>query len=119
MVEGHMDDGLTVSRAQEEENKSARVIRKCTSLISRFVKYATSSLTSGSVLYAVLSETNRALESLRMEGRNSNLWENISLAEVIKTLEDLIDYFAPPGEELGIDLASSKIVVYTYLCCRL
>lgn len=33
-----MDDGLTVSRAQEEENKSARVIRKCTSLISRFVK---------------------------------------------------------------------------------
>ena len=39
MVEGHMDDGLTMSRAQEEENKSARVIRKCTSLISRFVKY--------------------------------------------------------------------------------
>ena len=38
MVEGHMDDGLTMSRAQEEENKSARVIRKCTSLISRFVK---------------------------------------------------------------------------------
>ena len=34
-----MDDGLTVSRAQEEEDKSARVIRKCTSLISRFVKY--------------------------------------------------------------------------------
>ena len=38
MVEGHMDDGLTMSRAQEEEDKSARVIRKCTSLISRFVK---------------------------------------------------------------------------------
>uniref|UniRef100_X1Z8I7 Ryanodine receptor n=1 Tax=Capitella teleta TaxID=283909 RepID=X1Z8I7_CAPTE len=82
MVEGHMDDGLTVSRAQEEENKSARVIRKCTSLISRFVK---------------------ALESLRVEGRNSHLWENISLAEVIKTLEDLIDYFAPPGQDLGFE----------------
>jgi len=43
----------------------------------------------------------RALESLRTEGRTSRLWEDISLAEVIKTLEDLIDYFAPPGAELG------------------
>ena len=43
----------------------------------------------------------RALESLRTEGRGSRLWESISLAEVIKTLEDLIDYFAPPSEELG------------------
>jgi len=82
MVEGHMDDGLTMSRAQEEEDKSARVIRKCTSLISRFVK---------------------ALESLKTEGRNSRLWENISLAEVIKTLEDLIEYFAPPGDELEFE----------------
>ena len=43
----------------------------------------------------------RALESLKTEGRNSKLWESVSLAEVIKTLEDLIEYFAPPGEELG------------------
>ena len=43
----------------------------------------------------------RALESLKTEGRNSRLWETVSLAEVIKTLEDLIDYFAPPGPELG------------------
>jgi len=71
-----------MSRAQEEENKSARVIRKCTSLISRFVK---------------------ALESLKTEGRTSRLWEDISLAEVIKTLEDLIDYFAPPGQELDFE----------------
>jgi len=40
----------------------------------------------------------RALESLRTDGRNSRLWEDISLAEVIMTLEDLIDYFAPPGQ---------------------
>ena len=38
MVEGHMDDGVTASMAQEEESKSARVIRKCTSLITSFVK---------------------------------------------------------------------------------
>ena len=43
----------------------------------------------------------RALESLKTEGRYSKLWETISLAEVIKTLEDLIEYFAPPGEDLG------------------
>ncbi len=44
----------------------------------------------------------RALESLKTEGRSSHLWEMISLAEVIKTLEDLIDYFAPPGDDLGL-----------------
>ena len=80
LEEGHMDDGLTYSRAQKEENKSARVIRKCTSLIQKFVK---------------------ALESLKTEGRNSRLWETVSLAEVIKTLEDLIEYFAPPAADMG------------------
>jgi ryanodine receptor 2 len=38
LVEGHMDDGFTLSRAQEEESRSARVIRKCISLFSRFIK---------------------------------------------------------------------------------
>lgn len=39
LVEGHMDDGITFSRAQEEESRSARVIRKCQSLFNRFNKY--------------------------------------------------------------------------------
>jgi len=39
LVEGHMDDGITLSRAQEEESRSARVIRKCQSLFHRFNKY--------------------------------------------------------------------------------
>ena len=43
----------------------------------------------------------RALESLKTEGRNSRLWEDISLDEVIKILEDLIEYFAPPSEDMG------------------
>ena len=38
MLEGHMDDGLMLMRGQEEENKGAAVIRKCTSLINRFIK---------------------------------------------------------------------------------
>ena len=45
--------------------------------------------------------TGRVQESLRTEGRTSRLGENISLNEVIMTLEDLIDYFAPPGKKLG------------------
>ncbi|KAK3736855.1 hypothetical protein RRG08_000604 [Elysia crispata] len=75
LVEGHMDDGFTFSRAQEEESRSARVIRKCQSLF------------------------NRALDSLKTEGRTSPAWQRISLSEVIKCLEDLIDYFAQPGED--------------------
>ncbi|XP_048259812.1 ryanodine receptor-like isoform X9 [Haliotis rufescens] len=77
LVEGHMDDGFTLSRAQEEESRSARVIRKCQSLFTRF---------------------NKALDSLKTEGRNSHAWGRISLSEVIKCLEDLIDYFAQPGD---------------------
>ncbi|XP_025103910.1 ryanodine receptor-like isoform X4 [Pomacea canaliculata] len=74
MVEGHMDDGFTFSRAQEEESRSARVIRKCQSLF------------------------NRALDALKTDGRTSYAWSRISLSEVIKCLEDLIDYFAQPAQ---------------------
>ncbi|KAL4238125.1 Ryanodine receptor 2 [Mactra antiquata] len=78
LVEGHMDDGFTLSRAQEEESRSARVIRKCQSLFNRF---------------------NKALDLLRSEGRNSIAWGRIKLAEVVKCLTDLIDYFQQPGED--------------------
>ena len=46
LVEGHMDDGFTFSRAQEEESRSARVIRKCQSLFNRFNKYVSFSVVS-------------------------------------------------------------------------
>lgn len=39
--EGKMDDGLDFSRSQEEESKTARVIRKCSSLFTKFIKYST------------------------------------------------------------------------------
>jgi len=38
LEEGHMDDGLTLTRAQDEESRSALVIRKCTSLFNKFIK---------------------------------------------------------------------------------
>lgn len=37
LEEGHMDDGLALTRAQDEESKSALVIRKCTSLFNKFI----------------------------------------------------------------------------------
>lgn len=37
--EGKMDDCLDFSRSQEEESKTARVIRKCSSLFTQFIKY--------------------------------------------------------------------------------
>ena len=36
--EGKMDDGLDFSRSQEEESRTARVIRKCSSLFTVFIK---------------------------------------------------------------------------------
>lgn len=32
-----MDDGLDFSRSQEEESRTARVIRKCSSLFTQFI----------------------------------------------------------------------------------
>lgn len=37
--EGKMDDGLDFSRSQEEESKTARVIRKCSSLFTKFITW--------------------------------------------------------------------------------
>jgi len=36
--EGKMDDGCEFSRSQEEESRTARVIRKCSSLFTKFIK---------------------------------------------------------------------------------
>lgn len=46
---------------------------------------------------------------MRVEGRSNTMWERISLAEVIKTLEDLIEYFAPPAEDLVFEDRQIKI----------
>ncbi|XP_052827801.1 ryanodine receptor isoform X7 [Octopus bimaculoides] len=88
LLEGHMDDAFTLSRAQEEESRSARVIRKCQSLFHRF---------------------NKALDSLKTEGRTSHAWSRITLEEVLKSLEDLIEYFAQPGEDEEHEERQSKL----------
>lgn len=39
--EGHMDDGLTLSRSQHEESRTARVIRSTVFLFNRFIRFHT------------------------------------------------------------------------------
>uniref|UniRef100_A0A667I1B8 Ryanodine receptor 2 n=1 Tax=Lynx canadensis TaxID=61383 RepID=A0A667I1B8_LYNCA len=68
--EGHMDDGLNLSRSQHEESRTARVIRSTVFLFNRFIRYF-----------------NRTTVDLPIE--------SVSLS-----LQDLIGYFHPPDEHL-------------------
>ncbi|XP_035704010.1 ryanodine receptor isoform X5 [Folsomia candida] len=77
--EGKMDDGIEFSRSQEEESRTARVIRKCSSLFSKFIK---------------------GLEVLQVNRRRSLFFKSIDLGEMVMSLEDLINYFAQPEEEI-------------------
>lgn len=75
-LEGHMDDCFTLVKAQEEEARSALVIRKCMSLFSKFI---------------------RSMDA--QEDQNSGMkpyWKKISLDKVLLCLDDLIEFFAQP-----------------------
>uniref|UniRef100_A0AAQ5XBZ1 Ryanodine receptor 2b (cardiac) n=1 Tax=Amphiprion ocellaris TaxID=80972 RepID=A0AAQ5XBZ1_AMPOC len=71
--EGHMDDGLTLSRSQREESHTAKLIWSATHLFTRLI---------------------RKLDGFNQEG---NL-PTVSLpVEIVKSsLQDLINYFQPP-----------------------
>ncbi|KAF7641814.1 hypothetical protein LDENG_00271320, partial [Lucifuga dentata] len=75
--EGHMDDGLTLSRSQHEESRTARVIRSTVFLFNLFIS---------------------GLDSLRKKGRSSVL--DLPIDSVSLSLQDLIGYFQPPGDHL-------------------
>ncbi|XP_049775985.1 ryanodine receptor [Schistocerca cancellata] len=77
--EGKMDDGLDFSRSQEEESRTARVIRKCSSLFTKFIT---------------------GLETLQTNRRHSLFFMSVNLNEMVMCLEDLINYFAQPEEEM-------------------
>ncbi|XP_058809913.1 ryanodine receptor [Phymastichus coffea] len=77
--EGKMDDGLDFSRSQEEESRTARVIRKCSSLFSQFIS---------------------GLEMLQEDRRASIFFQNVNLNEMVMCLEDLINYFAQPEDDM-------------------
>uniref|UniRef100_A0A8B9TFB2 Ryanodine receptor 2 n=1 Tax=Anas platyrhynchos TaxID=8839 RepID=A0A8B9TFB2_ANAPL len=77
--EGHMDDGLTLSRSQHEESRTARVIRSTVFLFNRFIRCPLLLLPEGS---GGLPAVDLPIESVSL------------------SLQDLIGYFHPPDEHL-------------------
>ncbi|XP_050722291.1 ryanodine receptor-like isoform X2 [Eriocheir sinensis] len=77
--EGKMDDGMVFYRSQEEESRTGRVIRKCSHLFNMFIK---------------------GLDSIQTSRRISILLKMVNLKEMIHCLEDLINYFAYPEDDL-------------------
>uniref|UniRef100_A0A8C4VFX4 Ryanodine receptor 2 n=1 Tax=Falco tinnunculus TaxID=100819 RepID=A0A8C4VFX4_FALTI len=75
--EGHMDDGLTLSRSQNEESRTARVIRSTVFLFNRFI---------------------RGLDALSKKAKSSTV--DLPIESVNLSLQDLIGYFHPPDEHL-------------------
>ncbi|XP_023805329.1 ryanodine receptor 2 isoform X2 [Oryzias latipes] len=84
--EGHMDDGLTLSRSQHEESRTARVIRSTVFLFNLFI---------------------RGLDMLRKQGRSSAF--NLPIDSVSLSLQDLIGYFQPPGEHMDHEERQNRL----------
>lgn len=87
-AEGHMDDCFTIVRAQDEEARSALVIRKCMSLFTKFI---------------------RAMDSTNDNTYAGRYWKRISLEKVLKCLEDLIDFFAQPNDDCMHEERQAKL----------
>ncbi|XP_064490365.1 ryanodine receptor-like isoform X2 [Ornithodoros turicata] len=87
--EGKMDDGLEFSRAQVEESRTARVIRKCGSLFNKFIVN----------LDAMQNRTNRE------EGEISTIDQD----EMIMCFEDLINYFVQPEDDIEHEEKQNKL----------
>lgn len=77
--EGKMDDGLTFSRSQDEEARTAEVIRKCLQLFGGFIA---------------------GLESIVNTQRLDGFMEMVDMGEVLGCLEDLITYFSQPSDDM-------------------
>ncbi|KAL1784292.1 ryanodine receptor 2 [Sigmodon hispidus] len=75
--EGHMDDGLNLSRSQHEESRTARVIRSTVFLFNRFI---------------------RGLDALSKKAKVPTI--DLPIESVSLSLQDLIGYFHPPDEHL-------------------
>lgn len=41
------------------------------------------------------------IEALHTEGNQAREWNRVDLREVLKLMEDLIDYFAQPNDEMS------------------
>ncbi|XP_072545007.1 ryanodine receptor 2 [Salminus brasiliensis] len=81
--EGHMDDGLTLSRSQREESQAAGLIRSSALLFSHFIR--------GLEERGNISAPELQIERLRL------------------SLQDLIGYFRSPGDGQGHEAKQSSI----------
>ncbi|GIX85747.1 ryanodine receptor [Caerostris darwini] len=86
--EGKMDDGLEFSRSQEEESRTARVIRKCSFLFNKFIQ---------------------GLDSLQKQQGEVVQFTSADLEEVIFCLEDLIAYFEQPEDDIEHEEKQNKL----------
>ncbi|KAM4591284.1 ryanodine receptor 2 isoform 1-T1 [Odontesthes bonariensis] len=84
--EGHMDDGLTLSRSQREESHTASLIRSAVLLFSRFI---------------------RKLDGFSQEGNIPSI--SLPMEMVTSSLQDLINYFQPLLEELSNEAKQKKM----------
>ncbi|XP_051233720.1 ryanodine receptor 2 [Dicentrarchus labrax] len=84
--EGHMDDGLTLSRSQREESRTARLIRSATLLFTRFI---------------------RKLDDFSQHG--NLMFGSLPMEIVTCSLQDLINYFQPPPEGLDHEAKQNKM----------
>ncbi|XP_014010249.2 ryanodine receptor 2 [Salmo salar] len=84
--EGHMDDGLSLSRSQWEESHTARLIRSTVLLFTGFI---------------------RRLDGLSQQANIPSF--NLPLEIVALSLQDLIGYFQPPGEGLGHEARQNSV----------
>lgn len=107
--EGKMDDGLEFSRSQEEEAKTARVIRKCETQFNRFIHilnslHSSRSTQRGHRLSRSLSPPPSPMPPLTPSSgpptpANAPLFSDADQEGMIMCLEDLINYFVQPDEE--------------------
>ncbi|XP_015230090.1 PREDICTED: ryanodine receptor 2-like [Cyprinodon variegatus] len=84
--EGHMDDGLTLSRSQREESHTARLIRNAIFLFTHFI---------------------RNLDGFNHDGNLSSV--SLPMKTVICSLQDLIKYFQTPCGEQSHEEKQKKI----------
>ena len=75
-----MDDGCEFARSQEEEARTARVIRKCSFLFNSFIF---------------------GLERMTASKTTATFLQDCNLTEMVGSLEDLNNYFVQPEDDLS------------------
>ena len=78
--EGRMDDGCEFARSQDEEARTARVIRKCSALFNSFIV---------------------GLEVMINSKSTETFLQDCNLTEMVGSLDDLNNYFVQPEDDLS------------------